>query len=949
MPHSSRMEADKQRLLITVFCCLVCVVRCVTDPNDVTILNDFRLGLENQELLDWPTNGTDPCGPPAWKHIVCAGNRVSQIQVQSMGLKGPLPHNFNQLTRLSNLGLQKNQFNGPLPSFRGLSELKYLFLDYNNFDTIPSDFFDGLVNLEILALDSNPLNATNGWSLPPVLQSSAQLQTLSAMNCNLAGPIPEFLGNMSSLTSLKLAFNRISGSIPLSFSNSVLQNFWLNEQSGGGMTGPIDVIGSMVSVSSLWLHGNKFSGKIPDNIGDLTSLKDFNVNSNELVGLLPESLANMQLDNLDLNNNHFMGPVPKFKARNYSCSSNSFCLSDEGVPCAPDVMALLEFLDGLNYPPKLVTSWSGNDPCKGRWLGVGCDSNQKVSSINIVKFNLTGRLSPSIANLSSLTQIQLSSNYLVGPIPPNWTSLKSLTLLDVSDNNLSAPLPNFSSSVKLVLEHNPLLNSNKSEPTPENSPPSGGSGSHPFNPLPTTTTSPSVKSSIKSKLVLVLVPVAISILLVILVVLLLINCYKKRKDALQAPTSLVMHPRDPSDPDNMIKIVVANNTDGSVSTLTGNGCGSRNSMGDSHIIEAGNLVISVQVLKNVTKNFSPENELGRGGFGVVYKGELDDGTKIAVKRMEAGVLTSKALDEFRAEIAVLSKVRHRHLVSLLGYSIEGNERILVYEYMPQGALSRHLFHWKSMKLEPLSWKRRLNIALDVARGMEYLHNLAHQSFIHRDLKPSNILLGDDFRAKVSDFGLVKLAPDGEKSVVTRLAGTFGYLAPEYAVMGKITTKADVFSFGVVLMELLTGLMALDKDRPEESQYLVSWFWQIKSSKEKFMAVVDPTLDIKDETFESVSIIAELAKHCTARELSQRPDMGHAVNVLAPLVEKWKPLNDESEEYRGIDYSLPLNQMVKGWQEEEGKDFSYVNLEDSKGSIPSRPMGFTESFTSADGR
>lgn len=166
---------------------------------------------------------------------------------------------------------------------------------------------------------------------------------------------------------------------------------------------------------------------------------------------------------------------------------------------------------------------------------------------------------------------------------------------------------------------------------------------------------------------------------------------------------------------------------------------------------------------------------------MVYKGELEDGTKIAVKRMEVGVISTKALDEFQSEIAVLSKVRHRHLVSLLGYSTEGHERILVYEYMPQGALSRHLFHWKTFNLEPLSWKRRLNIALDVARAMEYLHNLAHQSFIHRDLKSSNILLGDDYRAKVSDFGLVKLAPDGQqKSVMTRLAGTFGYLAPEYA-------------------------------------------------------------------------------------------------------------------------------------------------------------------------
>ncbi|KAH7855020.1 hypothetical protein Vadar_020348 [Vaccinium darrowii] len=960
------MDVDQIRLVIAFFLSLVLVVFSATDPGDFAILDQFRKGLDNPELLNWPSNGNDPCGPPSWKHVFCVGNRVTQIQVESLGLKGPLPENFNQLTKLYNIGLQRNQFNGKLPSFSGLSELQFAFLDYNNFDSIPADFFDGLVSLRTFALDSNPLNATTGWSLPSELQNSPQLTTLSLMNCNLAGPLPDFLGSMSSLTSLKLALNQISGSFPPSFYNSGLQSLWLNGQSGRGMNGPIDVVASMVSLTSLWLHGNTFSGKIPENIGDLTSLKGFNVNSNELVGLLPDSLADMQLNKLDLNNNQFMGPVPKFKAVNYSYSSNNFCQSDVGVPCAPEVMALLEFLDSVNYPSKLVSSWSGNDPCGGQWLGVGCDANNKVSIINLAKYNLTGTLSPSFANIASLTQIRLSSNHLSGPIPKNWTSLKSLILLDLSGNNLSAPLPNFSSSVKVSLDNNPLLNSNQSEPTPSpinnsppstpspinNSPPSRGSQSSPNNHPSTYPTSPSYESrtsgetSKRSKLLVIAVPVASFAAVVFLVFPLFIYCCKKRKDASsQAPASLVIHPRDPSDSDNTVKIAVANNSNES-------GSGSRNSsgMGESHVIEAGNLVISVQVLRKVTKNFAPENELGRGGFGVVYKGELDDGTKIAVKRMESGVINSKALDEFQSEIAVLSNVRHRHLVSLLGYSIEGMERILVYEYMPQGALSKHLFHWKSLKLEPLSWKRRLIIALDVARGMEYLHSLAHQSFIHRDLKSSNILLGDDFRAKVSDFGLVKLAPDGERSVATRLAGTFGYLAPEYAVMGKITTKSDVFSFGVVLMELLTGLTALDEDRPEETQYLAAWFWKIKSNMEKLMTAVDPSLDTeKEETVESILILAELAGHCTAREPSQRPDMGHAVNVLSPLVEKWKPVDDEKEEYCGIDYSLPLTQMVKGWQEAEEKDVSYVDLDNSKGSIPSRPTGFAESFTSADGR
>lgn len=152
------------------------------------------------------------------------------------------------------------------------------------------------------------------------------------------------------------------------------------------------------------------------------------------------------------------------------------------------------------------------------------------------------------------------------------------------------------------------------------------------------------------------------------------------------------------------------------------------------------------------------------------------------------------------------------------------------------------------------------------------------------------------------------------------------------------------------MELLTGLMALDEGRPEERQYLVGYFWNIKSDKEKLMSAIDPVLlDMKEETFESISVVVELAGHCTAREPNQRPDMSHAVNVLAPLVEKWKPFDDEAEEYSGIDYSLPLNQMVKDWQDAEGKDLSYMDLDDSKGSIPARPTGFADSFTSTDAR
>ncbi|XWS73839.1 hypothetical protein CRYUN_Cryun02cG0163800 [Craigia yunnanensis] len=971
------MECDHQRFCLGVFLCFFTVVYSATDPNDLKILNDFKKGLDNPELLKWPENGDDPCGPPSWPHVFCSGDRVTQIQVQNLGLRGPLPQNLNQLTKLFNLGLQKNHFNGKLPTFSGLSELEFAYLDNNEFDTIPADFFDGLSSGRVLALDYNPLNKSTGWSIPKELANSVQLKNLSLVKCNVVGPLPDFLGKLPSLVALKLSYNRFSGEIPTSFGESLMQILWLNDQDGEGMTGPIDVVAQMVSLTQLWLHGNQFTGTIPENIGNLTSLKDLNLNRNQLVGLIPESLANMELDNLVLNNNQLMGPIPKFKAGNFSYASNSFCQSEPGISCAPEVTALLDFLSGMSYPINLASQWSGNEPCAGPWMGVSCNPNSQVSIINLPRHNLSGTLSPSVAKLELLIEIRLGGNSIHGIVPVNFTELETLRTLDLSGNNLEPPLPKFRDSVKVVIEGNPLLiaNHTREPPSPTSSPPpassesppsvqSGGTESPPSRRSPSPNRDKNSNSSTATakqgepqsngfqrfKLVIVAGSAAIAIM-VLLVVLFSIFCCEKRKRASEAPSSIVVHPKDPSDPENMVKIAVSNNTTGSLFSKTATSSGSSNSSAiqNSHVIEAGSLVISVQVLRKGTKDFAQENELGRGGFGTVYKGELEDGTKLAVKRMEAGVINSKALDEFQSEIAVLSKVRHRHLVSLLGYSIEGNERLLVYEYMSQGALSKHLFHWKSLKLEPLSWRRRLSIALDVARGMEYLHNLARQTFIHRDLKSSNILLDYDFRAKVSDFGLVKLAPDGEKSVATRLAGTFGYLAPEYAVMGKITTKVDVFSYGVVLMELLTGLTALDEERSEESRYLAEWFWRIKSSKEKLMAAIDPALEVNEETYESIATIAELAGHCTAREPYHRPDMGHAVNVLSPLVEKWKPVDDESECYSGIDYSQPLSQMLKVWQAAESQGLSYTSLDDSKGSIPAKPTGFGDSFTSVDGR
>ncbi|KAF0908433.1 hypothetical protein E2562_025407 [Oryza meyeriana var. granulata] len=916
------------------------------NQGDLAVLQDLRRSLTNGDALAWDPNAADAC---AWPHISCdRAGRVNNIDLKNAGLSGALPPTFAGLDALQDLSLQNNNLSGPLPSFRGMASLRHAFLNNNSFDSIPADFFDGLTGLLVISLDQNPLNqSSGGWALPADVAAAQQLQSLSLNGCNLTGGIPDFLGTMNSLQELKLAYNALSGPIPPTFNGSGLQTLWLNNQHGvTKLSGTLDVIATMPNLQTAWLHGNEFSGPIPDSIADCKRLNDLCLNSNQLVGLVPPALENMAgLKSLQLDNNNLLGPVPAVKAANYTYSGNGFCADKPGVPCSSEVMALLQFLTEVDYPKKL-DSWSGNDSCTG-WLGVTCVEG-KVTVLNLPDYGLNGTISNSLGNLSALSDINLVGNHLTGHVPDSLTNLMLLQKLDLFMNDLTGPLPTFSPSVKVNVTGN--LNFNGTVP---GTPPKDASGSPSSSTpnLPGHGALPENRKKGSAVLLATTIPVAVSVVALVSVCAVLMF-RKKRGSIPPNAASVVVHPRENSDPDNLVKIVMVDN-DGNGSSSQGNTLsGSSSRASDVHMIDAGSFVIAVQVLRGATKNFAQDNVLGRGGFGVVYKGELHDGTMIAVKRMEAAVISNKALDEFQAEIAILTKVRHRNLVSILGYSIEGNERLLVYEYMSNGALSKHLFQWKQLELEPLSWKKRLNIALDVARGMEYLHNLAHQCYIHRDLKSANILLGDDFRAKVSDFGLVKHAPDGNFSVATRLAGTFGYLAPEYAVTGKITTKADVFSFGVVLMELITGMTAIDESRlDEETRYLASWFCQIRKDEEKLRAAIDPTLDLTDETFESISVIAELAGHCTSREPTQRPDMGHAVNVLVPMVEKWKPVNDETEDYMGIDLHQPLLQMVKGWQDAEASmtDGSILSLEDSKGSIPARPAGFAESFTSADGR
>lgn len=289
-------------------------------------------------------------------------------------------------------------------------------------------------------------------------------------------------------------------------------------------------------------------------------------------------------------------------------------------------------------------------------------------------------------------------------------------------------------------------------------------------------------------------------------------------------------------------------------------------------------------LRAITHNFSRSYLLGEGGFGKVHKGYVDEGLRAGLKPQPVAV---KHLDieglqghkEWLAEVIFLGQLRHPNLVKLIGYCCEDEDRLLVYEFMPRGSLENHLFKRLSMSLP---WGTRLKIAIGAAKGLAFLHG-AETPVIYRDFKTSNILLDSDFTAKLSDFGLAKMGPEGSNThVTTRVMGTYGYAAPEYVSTGHLTTKSDVYSFGVVLLELLTGKRSMDKTRPKGEQHVVDWTRPYLSSSRRLRYVMDPRLG-GQYSVKGAKETAQLALRCVNLNPKDRPRMSVVVHTLEGLV------------------------------------------------------------------
>ncbi|KAK7342734.1 hypothetical protein VNO80_25690 [Phaseolus coccineus] len=349
-------------------------------------------------------------------------------------------------------------------------------------------------------------------------------------------------------------------------------------------------------------------------------------------------------------------------------------------------------------------------------------------------------------------------------------------------------------------------------------------------------------------------------------------------------------------------------------------------------------IYTYRELQSATADFSPANRIGHGGFGEVYKGKLRNGSLVAIKVLSAD--SRQGVREFLTEIKVISSIEHENLVKLHGCCVEGKHRILVYGYLENNSLAQTLIGSGHSSIQ-FSWSTRRNICVGVARGLAFLHEEVRPHIIHRDIKASNVLLDKDLQPKISDFGLAKLIPPNLTHISTRVAGTVGYLAPEYAIRNQVTRKSDVYSFGVLLLEIVSGRPNTNRRLPDEEQYLLTRAWDLYEGGET-ERLVDAFLD-GDFNIEEATRFCKIALLCTQDSPQLRPSMSTVLEML--LGEK--DLNEENVTKPGMIFEFVEAKSAgkqKGKSEENGKFLLAEGKQDESSSSETMSSFATMTFT-----
>lgn len=574
--------------------------------------------------------------------------------------------------------------------------------------------------------------------------------------------------------------------------------------------------------------------------------------------------------------------------------SPTLCFSYEARN--PEVEALISIKNALNDPHGVLSNWDEDsvDPCS--WSMITCSSDNLVTGIGAPSQGLSGTLSGVIANLTNLKQVllqnnnisghipqelgnlsnletldlssnkfsghvpdslgvlsklqylRLNNNSLSGAIPPSLAKVPQLAFLDLSYNNLSGPVPKFPTRAFNIVG-NPLICGSHS----------GKSCSGYFNTSSLSFSMDSSPGKSNSKRLAVALGVSLSFVSIFLLAI-----------------AVLIRTRSKKNKQSILNI---------------------NDLQEEDLLRLGNLrSFTFKELQLATDNFSSKNILGAGGFGNVYRGKMADGTMIAVKRLK-DVTGTAGESQFRTELELISLAVHRNLLRLIGYCAIPNERLLVYPFMSNGSVASRL-----RGTPALDWNTRKRIAIGAARGLLYLHEQCDPKIIHRDVKAANVLLDDYCEAVVGDFGLAKLLDHADSHVTTAVRGTVGHIAPEYLSTGQSSEKTDVFGFGILLIELITGMKALDFGKTvNQKGAMLEWVKKIQQEK-KIEVLVDRELGINYDRIE-VGEMLQVALLCTQYLPAHRPKMSDVVRMLEGegLAEKWAA----SHNYTNQGTNLPV--------------------------------------------
>ncbi|XP_008799579.2 leucine-rich repeat receptor-like serine/threonine-protein kinase BAM3 [Phoenix dactylifera] len=804
---------------------------------------------------------------PKLRHLDLGGNYFS----------GAIPTSYGDFKALGYLSLAGNDLSGFIPTELGnLGSLEQLYLGYyNEFDGgIPAEL-GKLANLIHLDLSSCGLEG----EIPPQLGNLEKLDTLFLHANQLTGIIPPQLGNLSSLRYLDISNNALTGEIPKEFSK--LQELVLLHMFMNRFHGEIPkFMAELPNMETLMLWQNNFTGTIPPELGRNGKLRELDLSDNKLTGVVPKGLCfGRRLEILILLNNFLFGPLPDDLGE---------CTTLSRVRMGQNYLSG-SIPRGFLYLPELSLMELQNNYLTGVIAEEPAKKPAKLGQLNLSNNRLFGTIPSSIGNFSALQILLLGGNQFAGPVPPQVGLLKHvlkidmsrnnfsgtippemgdcllLTYLDLSQNQLSGPIPARISQIRILNYLNVSWNHlNQSIPKEIGSMKSLTSADFSHNDfsgrIPETgqfayfnassyLANPQLCGSVSN-------PCNFSV------------ASQLRSD---------QHHGVKSQLPGKFKLLF------SLGLLT------------CSIVFAATVVIKTRSMirrnskswkltafqkldfgsEDIVECLKENYIIGRGGAGIVYRGTMPNGEQVAVKRL-LGISKGSSHDNgFSAEIQTLGKIRHRYIVRLLAFCTNKETNLLVYEYMRSGSLGEVL-HGKRGGY--LNWQIRLRIATEAAKGLCYLHHDCCPPILHRDVKSNNILLDADFEAHVADFGLAKYLRDtGASECMSAIAGSYGYIAPEYAYTLKVDEKSDVYSFGVVLLELITGRRPVG-DFGEEGLDIVQWArMNTNWSKEGVVKILDPRLiNVPLEEAMQVFFVGML---CVQEQSVERPTMREVVQML----------------------------------------------------------------------